>query len=167
MAEEKESTEDISEGGKAGKSVFKWVLLAVLMVFFGMGGYIGWTLSVKNGGGAAMIPKSPLKPPEVKSIVCPLDSFIVNLMDRSGMGKRYLKLTMKLEVDSERDQDLLEGHTPQIRDTVLLLLSSLTFKEINSMEGKLYLKQSLVSRINQVLGEDCVKKVYFSEFVVQ
>ena len=74
---------------------------------------------------------------------------------------------MKLEVGSDDDQDLLEEHTPQIRDTVLLLLSSLTFKEINSMEGKLELKQSLIFQINQVLGADRVKKIYFSEFVVQ
>ena len=114
-----------------------------------------------------MIPENPFKPKEEKSIICPLDSFIVNLMDKAGMGKRYLKVTMKLEVGSKNDQDLLDEHTPQIRDTVLLLLSSLTFKEINSMEGKLDLKQSLISRINQVLGEDRVKKIYFSEFVVQ
>ena len=167
MAEEKESMEDVGEGRKAGNSIFKWVLLIVLVVFIGVGGYVGWALSVKGGGVAAVIPENPFKATEEQSIICPLESFIVNLMDRGGMGKRYLKVTMKVEVGGNDDQDLLEEHTPQIRDTVLLLLSSLTFKEINSMEGKLELKQSLISRINQVLGGDRVKKVYFSEFVVQ
>jgi flagellar FliL protein len=167
MAEEKESMEDVGEKKKAGKSVIKWILLAMLVIFFGIGGYVGWALSVKNGGGVAIIPENLFEPKEEKSIICPLDSYIVNLMDSTGMGKRYLKVTMKLEVGSKKDQDLLDEHTPQIRDTVLLLLSSLTFKEINSMDGKLDLKQSLISRINQVLGEDSVKKIYFSEFVVQ
>ena len=167
MAEEKESMENVSDGSQRGGSVFKWILLAVLVVFFGVGGYVGWALSVKGGGAAAVLPANPFKAREAKSIICPLEAFIVNLMDRSGQGKRYLKVTMKLEVGSERDQELLQEHTPQIRDTVLLLLSSLTFKEINSMDGKLDLKQSLISRINQVLGEDRVKEVYFSEFVVQ
>ena len=167
MAEEKESMEDVNEGRKSGSSVFKWVLLVVLVVAFGVGGYVGWALSVKGGGAAAVIPENPFKAKEAKSIICPLDSFIVNLMDKSGQGKRYLKVTMKLEVSGDRDQELLEEHTPQIRDRVLLLLSSLTFKEINSMDGKLDLKRSLISRINQVLGQDRVKEVYFSEFVVQ
>jgi flagellar basal body-associated protein FliL len=35
------------------------------------------------------------------------------------------------------------------------------------MEGELEMKHSPISRINQVLGGDRVKKVYFSEFVVQ
>jgi flagellar FliL protein len=167
MAEGKESIEDVGEGRNAGNSIFKWVLLIVLVVFFGVGGYVGWALSVKGVGVTEVIPENPFKGKEEQSIICPVDSFIANLMDRAGLGKRYLKVTMKLEVGSDEDRDLLEEHTPQIRDTVLLLLSSLTFKEINSMEGKLELKQSLISRINDVLGGDRVKKVYFSEFVVQ
>ena len=49
MAEEKESMEDVGEKKKAGKSVIKWILLAMFVVFFGIGGYVGWALSVKNG----------------------------------------------------------------------------------------------------------------------
>jgi flagellar basal body-associated protein FliL len=35
------------------------------------------------------------------------------------------------------------------------------------MEGKLELKQALLSRINQALGEGIVQRIYFTEFVVQ
>ena len=120
-----------------------------------------------GGEGVAGIPDNLLNMKEQKRVVCPLNPFIVNLMDKSGMGKRYLKVTMKLEVSSEDEKDLLNEYTPQVRDTVLLLLSSLTFKDINSIEGKLDLKQSLISRINRVLGNDHVQTIYFSEFVVQ
>lgn len=167
MAEEKESMEDVKEGKAPKKSMFKWVLLAGIVLFLGIGGYFGWALVMKGGEGVAGIPKPLQKLRAGKSIICPLDSFIVNLMDKSGLGKRYLKVTMKLELDSEKDKELLEDHTPQIRDTVLLLLSSLTFKEINSIEGKLDLKQSIISRVNRVLGDGRVKTIYFSEFVVQ
>ena len=167
MAEEKESMEDVNEGKAPKKSMFKWILLAGIVLFLGISGYFGWALVMKGGEGVAGIPEHLLKLREQRSIICPLDSFIVNLMDKSGLGKRYLKVTMKLEVGSEKDKELLEDHTPQIRDTVLLLLSSLTFKEIGSIEGKLDLKQSLISRINRVLGDGRIKKIYFSEFVVQ
>ena len=114
-----------------------------------------------------MIPENPFKAKEAKSIICPLDSFIVNLMDKSGQRNRYLKETMTLEVGSDRDRELLQKHMQQIRDTVLLRLSSISFKEIDRMEGKLDLKQSLISRINRVPVENRIKEFYFSEFVVQ
>lgn len=166
MAEEKESMENEDEGKTPQKSFFKWILLTGIVLLVVIGGYFGWALFMKGGEGVAGIPDSLLKLKE-KSVICPLEPFIVNLMDKSGLGKRYLKISMKLEVGSDKDKDLLDNHTPQIRDTVLLLLSSLTFKDINSIEGKIDLKQSLISRINRVLGDGPVKKIYFSEFVVQ
>jgi len=62
---------------------------------------------------------------------------------------------------------LLQGQKAQIRDTILLLLSSQSYAEISSMEGKLELKQSLLVRINQLLGGKKVRRLYFTEFVVQ
>jgi flagellar basal body-associated protein FliL len=35
------------------------------------------------------------------------------------------------------------------------------------MDGKLELKQALLSRINRALGGTVVRKLYFTEFVVQ
>lgn len=167
MAEEKEPMENNADSKAKKSSVFKWILLTVFLIIIVTGAYFGWALFVKGGEGVAGIQDTLGKLKEAKPVICPLDPFIVNLMDKSGMGKRYLKVTMKLEVGSEDDKELLEEHTPQIRDTVLLLLSSLTFKDINSIDGKLELKQSLLSRINRVLGDGRVKTIYFSEFVVQ
>jgi flagellar FliL protein len=167
MVEEKEPRENDEESKAPKKSVFKWILLTGIVLLLVIGGYFGWTLFVKGGEGVAGIPDPLSKSKEEKIVIYPLKPFIVNLMDKSGMGKRYLKVTMKLEVGSDKDKDLLNDRTPQIRDTVLLLLSSLTFKDINSIEGKLDLKQSLISRINRVMGDGHVKTVYFSEFVVQ
>jgi flagellar FliL protein len=167
MAEEKEQKENDEEGRAPKKSIFKWILLTGIVLLLVIGGYFGWAMFVKGGEGVAGIPDPVLKMMEKKSVICPLNPFIVNLMDRSGFGKRYLKVTMKLEVGSDKEKELLDNHTPQIRDTVLLLLSSLTFKDINSIEGKLDLKQSLISRINRVLGDGHVRTIYFSEFVVQ
>jgi len=167
MAEEKEPMENEEEGKTPKKSFFKWILLTGIVLLLVLGAYFGWALFIKGGEGVAGIPEPLLKMREKKSVIFPLNPFIVNLMDRSGLGKKYLKVTMKLEVGSEKNKELLDDRIPQIRDTVLLLLSSLTFKDINSIEGKIDLKQSLISRINRVLGDGPVKTIYFSEFVVQ
>ena len=168
MEEEKEPMKEEEEEKEPQKSSFKWIILVGIVVFLGIGGFFGWSMFMKGGEGEAKISETREKPKKESSIIFPLDSFIVNLMDKSGLGRRYLKVTMKLEVSSEKDKERVKEYTPQIRDTVLLLLSSMTFNEINSMEGKIELKESLLSRINRVMGEKVhIKKIYFSEFVVQ
>lgn len=104
---------------------------------------------------------------EQNKITVPLESFIVNLLGKSRLGNRYLKVVMQLEITSEKDKDLINKHKPQLRDAILMFLSNQTFDDVKTVEGKLQLKQSLLSRINNILGQAIVKQVYFTEFVVQ
>jgi len=172
MAEEKEAMEKSEEEIPAKRSFLKYILLGGIVLVLGAGGYVGWDLFIKGKKSEdkkeTRISKSrsKSKKKEVR-MTYPLESFIVNLMDKSGIGKRYLKVRIILEIGDEEDKKMVESHTPQLTDTILLLLSSQLFNEINSMEGKLELKQALLSRINQVLGEGIVHRIYFTEFVVQ
>ena len=100
-------------------------------------------------------------------MIYPLESFIVNLMDKNGLSNRYLKVTISLDIGDEGNRKTVERHKPQLMDTILLLLSSQSFSDINTMEGKIELKQALLSRINQDLGGRIVHRIYFTEFVVQ
>jgi flagellar FliL protein len=101
------------------------------------------------------------------TIVYPLKSFIVNLADKRGVGKRYLKLTLEVEVAGEEQRALVNQKIPQLRDTILLMLSSRTIAEITSMEAKLELKQVLLARMNRAIGKNVIQRLYFTEFVVQ
>ncbi|GAG32653.1 unnamed protein product, partial [marine sediment metagenome] len=78
-----------------------------------------------------------------------------------------LKITLALEVCDEEEKRMVTRYTAELRDTILLLLSSQSFSEISTMEGKLELKQALLSRINHALGGRIVQRLYFTEFVVQ
>jgi len=89
------------------------------------------------------------------------------LMGKSRLGNRYLKVTIQLEISSEEGKAVIGKLKPQLRDTILLILSNQTFDDIKTMEGKLELKQVLLSRINNVLDGEIVKQIYFTEFVVQ
>jgi flagellar FliL protein len=74
---------------------------------------------------------------------------------------------MLLVAKGEESRAVLDRNTPEIRDTVLLLLSSRTCADVSSTQGKLQLKEALLSRINAVLGEERVTQVLFTEFVIQ
>ncbi len=108
------------------------------------------------------------KPEEVEEIdprelIFPLDPFVVNL----GGPSNFLKLTIQLEMTNPEDKQYLEGRLAPIRDSIVILLSSKTAKSVASAEGKLQLKDDINVRINQSLGKDLIRNVYFTEFVMQ
>jgi flagellar basal body-associated protein FliL len=109
-----------------------------------------------HGGGAA---------PATNGSVLPLDPFIANLADEGG--KRYLKTTFQVEFFGSKVPAKVQPRLPQIRDLVLTLLTSKTFDDIRTPDGKQELREEIIARINQTLDNDAVKAVYFTEFIVQ
>ena len=94
-----------------------------------------------------------------------LAPFIVNLRDNSG--RRYLKLSITLELASSSSASDIDRQEAKIRDSIIVLLSSKTYAEIGTVEGKYQLRDEVVLRINQFLDEKPVKTAYFTEFVIQ
>ncbi len=94
-----------------------------------------------------------------------LDPFIVNLADVPDV--RYLKLTVKLEVDSEAVSADLSARVPQVRDAVLVLLSSKDVNAVRTTQGKFQLRDEITQRINGLLPKPGVRSAYFTDIVVQ
>lgn len=97
--------------------------------------------------------------------VVPLDSFVVNISDRER--DRYLKLKAELELSIPELSDELDQRMPQIRDLIISLLGSKSFEEVRTIEGKNFLREEMLLRINALLVSGKVKRVFFTEFVVQ
>ena len=155
---------------KSKGSSMKLIIIIVLVVVLGAGGFVGYTMFMKKdtGGDAGQTQAEEKKTRAAKpKILMPMESFIVNLLDKTGVGRRYLKITLQLEVGSNEQVMQLVSFKTQMRDAVLMLLSTLTFADINSMEGKMELKQELLHRLNQVVGNKYINQIYFTEFVVQ
>jgi flagellar FliL protein len=94
-----------------------------------------------------------------------LDPFIVNLADAPEV--RYLKLAVKVELDRPDASGELTARLPQVRDTVLMLLSGKESTQLRTTQGKTQLRDELVQRINAVTTRGGVRTVYCTEFVVQ
>ena len=94
-----------------------------------------------------------------------IDSFIVNILDEEGT--HYLKAAITLELDSPQTLDEVNKRMPQIRDNILLQVGNKTFKELADLEGKLQLRAELVSSLNGILETGEIRKIYFTDFVVQ
>jgi flagellar FliL protein len=94
-----------------------------------------------------------------------LDPFIVNLADTPEI--RYLKLNVKLELDRAEAAEEVKTRTPQIRDSVLVLLTSKDSATIRTPQGKAQLRDEITQRINGLLPKPGVRSAYFTEFVIQ
>jgi ankyrin repeat protein/flagellar basal body-associated protein FliL len=91
--------------------------------------------------------------------------FIVNLNDLGG--RRMLKLTMSIEAETPELAEELNAKMSQVRDTILLLLSSVQSDDISGLDGKQRLKNQMLNRINPILTRGKVRNIYLSEMVVQ
>lgn len=94
-----------------------------------------------------------------------IDTFIVNILDDEE--SRYLKAAITLEVDAESTATEINNRLPQIKDAILLLIGNKTFNELRDMQGKLQLRGELINRLNEILTKGKVKRIYFTDFVVQ
>ena len=102
---------------------------------------------------------------EAAAPILPLETFIANLADEGG--SRYLKATFQIEFVGVAVPPEVTPRLPKIRDLLLTLLSSKTFDDVRTPEGKQQLREEIIARVNQVLERDAVKAVYFTEFIVQ
>jgi flagellar FliL protein len=94
-----------------------------------------------------------------------MEPFIVNLADPNQ--PRYLKIRISLESKEMKVNEEYEKRLPQLRDMILTLLSSKSYKDISDSEGKNRLREDITSRLNQLLSSFQVKAVYFTEFMIQ
>jgi flagellar FliL protein len=94
-----------------------------------------------------------------------MEPFIVNLAD--PQETHYLKLTVKLEMENESMKEDVGKRVPQMRDAILILLSSKDTATLKSTQGKFQLKEELTARVNAVLPKGGIRSAYFTDFVVQ
>jgi flagellar FliL protein len=167
MDEEKKAQEPKTKNSRK----FLMILAGAVLLCGGGGGWLAlfspWQvvdgrtlLGMKK---APEIEKKPEK--ELQKFIYKMDPFIVNLSDSERM--RYLKLKVEVESEEVKSNEEYEKRLPQLRDTVLAVLTSKTSKEIMDSEGKSRLRNEIAARLNHLLTTFQIKTVYFAEFVIQ
>lgn len=94
-----------------------------------------------------------------------LEPFVVNITDRDR--DRFLKLKTEIELSDSKVSGEMEQRLPQIRDLIISLLGSKSFEEVRTIEGKNFLREEMLLRINALLVSGKAKRIFFTEFVVQ
>jgi flagellar FliL protein len=156
------------------------IIIAVATLLIGLGGAFAlfrMTTSqktVEDGNVAAASTATKSVQPEAETkkgghgepgAMADLEPFIVNLADAPEI--RYLKLTVKLELDHSGATEEVKLRTPQIRDSILVLLTSKDSGTIRTPQGKAQLRDEITQRVNGLLPKAAVRSAYFTEFVIQ
>ncbi|NWF66421.1 MAG: flagellar basal body-associated protein FliL [Campylobacterales bacterium] len=185
MAEEKKDEKEEKEGGeKRGGNLVLIIIIVVLILLLVVGGVVTYLLlssgdeAPKDGTATAHHPQAdehheeaPKKKADKKANLLtvgpmyPLPQFIVNLL--SDSGRRYLKLTMELELANPEMLPEMDSKKPVIRDIIIKILSSKTIEEISTAKGKDKLKDEILSQLNQILSDGELKNLFFTDFVIQ
>ncbi|MDD2337206.1 MAG: flagellar basal body-associated FliL family protein [Geobacteraceae bacterium] len=155
---EDQVTEAAPEKGKGKMKLIIIIAAAVIVVAGGVAGYFFFA------GGHAEKAEAKTESKGIPSIYT-LDPFIVNIYD--GQDLRYLRVKVEMEVASEEVKTEMEARKAQFRDAILVLLTTKTMLDIRDQQGKNQLRQEIFTVANNILSPGKLKKVYFTDFVVQ
>ena len=181
MAEEEAGEEGGEAAGEEEKKglPIKLILIVVGVLALAGGGYFAYTNFFqeeaveesaekdKNGeeGGEGADGENAEELPPGVGVMFTMDPFVVNLAGSNG--KRFLKVTATLELSSPEVNPEFEENLQKISDSILVLLSSKSFEDVYSVQGKFKLKDEITTRVNRFLVVGHVKDAYFTEFIVQ
>lgn len=164
MAEEDDKGEAPVRAG-AGKKMLLIVIAGVLLL--GGGGGAAWYFM----GGQEEKPAEHDEHAKAETgheepgPVMELEPFLLNLADREEL--RFLKVSIKLELDRPEEKTDYQHKIPAIRDALLVLLSSKESQLLRTVNGKRRVREEIMTRVNGVLSKGRVANVYFTDFIIQ
>lgn len=147
----------------------KWIILLLALLLVTGGGAAAWLFlgaddAATEGEEAVVEPAAPAPEP----IYLGMERFTVNF-DYQGRI-RYVQADMQLMAHSQDIIDKAEKNMPAVRNRLIMLLSDQDFEALRKVEGKEALRAAVRDAVNEALdatGDDVIKDVFFTSFVLQ
>jgi flagellar FliL protein len=140
------------------KPLMLYAVVGVVVVAFGAGGFV---LAPRLLGGAHSEAKSDENLPTKATV--PMGSVVVNLAET----KNYVKVGLELGVADVKEVKEVGEAKARVLDLLITMLSTTPADTLSSGEGRIELKEELLTKIREELGLHKVSRVYFTEFVIQ
>ncbi|MBX9811472.1 MAG: flagellar basal body-associated protein FliL [Burkholderiales bacterium] len=142
----------------------RWLTILLLFTVLAGGGAGARFFLQENDAAQAEASKKKEKPPVFLS----LESFTVNLQPEAG--DQYLQVGLVLKVKDNATVEAVKRQMPEIRNRLLLLLSSKRASEISTVAGKQKLSGEILAEVKQPFSPEIqqqVVDVFFTSFVIQ
>ena len=174
MAEEAaEAQQAPQKDGGGGQKPTLFIILAIVnMIVLGAVGFMVWKGNEERAARPNIddVIQGEAKDSEIEAEeepyigeLIPLETFLVNLA--GSRGRKLAKINLELEVEGERIEEEIDKRKPQIRDIIIILLSSKTHAQVATKEGKDFLRAEIRDTVNAFLTKGKIKSVYFTEFI--
>ncbi len=99
-----------------------------------------------------------------ESVLYTMPTFTVNL---EGQPRRIIRVSLTLEMLDKDGFEEVVRNSPAARDSIVRILNGKTYDDVETIQGKLFLKDQIAVTLNKSLKEGVVKDVYFGDFLVQ
>lgn len=112
-----------------------------------------------GGGGHGAVAKEEPK-------VISLEQFTVNLSTAVGAPPKFARVVIAVEVGSSETSAELTQKMPQVRNSIIDLFNSKRPADLQTGEGRNFLKEEIRNALNSFLVTGKVKGIFFSNFSV-
>ncbi len=162
-----------SSGGKSNKLLLILTAVNIAVILgIGMMVYLGRKAEEQKPGmdqlieGEAATQESEAQEAdEFIGQLIPMETFLINLSGAGG--SRIAKINIELEVNNGDVQVEIDKRKPQIRDRIIMVLSSKSYNEVANKDGKDSLRDEIKDTLNSFLSKGEIKRVYFTDFLFQ
>lgn len=140
---------------------FVWITLVLAL----LAGSASWYFLLGPGSAAHAAQKAAIAPPKPPVFIT-LEPFTVNLQG----GDHFLQLGVVLQVTSDTTADTVKAYLPEIRNRLLLLLSSQAATDLASTDAKRKLADEILAETRAPLADSVrpeIQGVLFSSMVIQ
>lgn len=96
-----------------------------------------------------------------------IGSFVANLASVPGQPPRYCKVSLYVEAKNEEAKAAVEAAVVPIKAEALMMISNAHAEDVIGQEKIALLSAAVLKRANKLVGKNAIKRVYFSELVVQ
>ncbi|QEY59046.1 flagellar basal body-associated protein FliL [Pseudomonas sp. C27(2019)] len=167
MANDSETSEQAAQIPKKNK--MKIIILAVLalVVAVALSAVGTWFFLGRAPAEAQPVVESSVKQQAIYEVLTP--AFVVNF--KSEGKARYLQVSVALMGRNQADLNELKVHMPTLRNQLVMLFSSQSFEELNSVLGIELLKQKATAAVQELalieVGKPVIEQVLFTNVVMQ
>ncbi len=91
------------------------------------------------------------------------EPFITNLKDSNS----YLKVDISIEVESQKDVDVLNNNLHKVRDRIILILRDVSEDDMKRGDIQEILRNRIKQELEGILNINTITGIYFNEFVMQ
>ena len=177
VTEPEESTAEnpgaLSDSAASAAAFNAWLPLVVTVVFMPVLAYLMTTLvlvpRLQKGLGA--VPATSAASAAAKSGQAPKRESVMMsklLVNVSGtMGSRYLLVSLSVVGNDPEFKLKVQEYEPQLRDMACSALEAKTLADLERPGSRNLIRSELLSGFNNILGNNSVQEIYFTEFAIQ